>query len=202
MPRLVSDHEPQAHMTYYSHVLYFPDSRPFDRPDSRWTSFVGEFVAPLMRNRPELYWCSYYGDHARFRVLTDDYSSLQPTLESLRDVLGLIDKGEEKDLSLVGDLGHERFRAHSSTSTPERRAELVLRYLNSASLLLVDNLQRTEDGYWRLEQSAHRENPLGNNFETIAHLLANMTQFQFDVHFGHLTAWMPPSVLMSFRCNL
>ena len=189
-------------MTYYSHVLHFPNIKPFDRLDCRWTSFVGEFITPLMENRTDLYWCSYYGDHARFRISTDDYQSLRPTLESLRDTLGLIDKGEEKDLTLIGDLGHNRFLAHNTSSTPERRAELVLRYLNSISLLLVDNIQKTDDGYWRLEQSSNSENPLGNNFESLAHLLANMTQFQFDVDFGHKTAWMIPQPLMKFRCHL
>lgn len=188
-------------MNYYSHVLHFPDTYPFDRPEFRWTTFLSEFVAPLMKDRGLKYWVSYYGSFVRFRVLTDDYESLKPDLESLRDSLGLVDKGEEKDMTLVGDLGHARFLAPNSDSSPEKRAELVLNYLNSISLLLVDNLVKGGN-YWKLETSNHNENPLNNNFESLAHLLGNMTQFQFDVEFGYRTPWMHPQPIQKFRCHL
>ena len=99
-------------MQYYSHVLHFPlGKKPFDKDAFRWPSFVGEFVIPLMKNRSDLYWFSYYTSFARFRVYTDDYGSLQAELEPLRDELGLVDKGEEKNETITGDLAKDRLSA-------------------------------------------------------------------------------------------
>lgn len=187
---------------YHSHILVFPNSPPFDRPEFRWASFVGEFVAPLMNGRTNLFWCTYYGDRAHFRILIDDYESLQLQLEPLRDSLGLVDTGEQKNQTLIDDLGHSRFLSQNSKSDSPKRAALVLKYLNSIALLLIDNVQKRQDGYWELETSTDNENPLGNNFESLAHLLANMTGFQFDVLLGHQTVWQHLVIHKSLRCHL
>jgi hypothetical protein len=155
-----------------------------------------------MKNRTDLYWCSYYGSFARFLILTDDYESLQAPLETLRDSLGLIDTGEEKNNTLVGDLGHSRFLAPNSGSNDQKRAMLVLRYLHSISELLVDNVRKDPSGYWLLEQSQNAENPHQNNFESLAHLLANMTQFQFDVSVTFRTVWMHSPISGSATMHL
>jgi hypothetical protein len=65
--------------TYYSHVFDLPVRPPFDRPDSRFTSWIGEFVKPLAETGLcGRFWFTYYGDHVKFRVYTDQYEALRP----------------------------------------------------------------------------------------------------------------------------
>lgn len=33
---------------YYSHVLRYPASKPFDKPESAFFSFIGELVLPVV----------------------------------------------------------------------------------------------------------------------------------------------------------
>ena len=109
---------------YYSHMLHFPNQKPFNNPDLRWPSFIGHFVQPIVSAHPGLlYWFSNYGAFARFRIYTADYEKIRPQLETLRDKLGLVDKGGEKDLTLEGDLGGARFRGPNSYVSPQASSQ-------------------------------------------------------------------------------
>ena len=166
-------------MVYFSHVLEFPNAAPFDDAQYRWPSFVGEFVLPLVRERPHLqYWFSYYGTKARFRVYTDKYDELRADLEALRGNLGLVELGGEHHLTLVGDLGHARWLASNRTDKkPEERAIRILQYLHSVCRLYIDYLVKRPDGYWELEATTdHVQNPEGVSFESLHHLFCNLTQ--------------------------
>lgn len=189
-------------MEYHSHILHFPNAKPFDRLDSRWWGFVGEFVRPLMSGRDDLYWCSYYGSFARFRLYTDNYSQIEPQIDLSCQKLGLQRDDSEKNLTLEDDLGHPRFFDPNSKSTRPKRAELVLRYLHSISELLVDSVDQLADGYWILEANTNPENPNKKSFESLGHLLANMSQFQFDVQVTFRTVWMPQELGGSVKLSL
>lgn len=189
-------------MNYYSHILHFPNAKPFDRSDFRWAGFVGAFAGELMKNREDLFWFSYYGGFARFRLYTDSYDKIRPEIESLAASLGLGLDDSEKGSTLVGDLGWERFLAPDSSSTPERRAKLVLQYLHSISSLMIDNVRIGQEGYWERESSQNGENPHKNNFESLGHLLANMTQFEFDVQVSVRTIWMQKELGGSVKLHL
>lgn len=188
-------------MEYYSHVLYFPNGKPFDRSEFAYWSFIGELVLPVVQRRLHRhFWFTNYGNHARFRVYTDQYEALRPTIEDRSRELGLVDRGEEKDLTLVGDLGHDRFLAGGRTDKrPEDRALLVLGYLHAIAQLVCDNLQQTPDGYWTIEQSMNRENPNGSNFESLHHLLCNSAQVPLFVHMSLWTEWMSQPVTGKVR---
>lgn len=164
-------------MKYYSHVLHYDNPRhPFDKAEFRWPSFIGEFVAPLVDSRPDLlFWFSHYTDCSRFRVYTDAYDEFQGELEGRRDKLGLIDKGEEKTHTLLNDLGHGRFISPSSKSSPQKRAELILRSLCSASKLVIDSVVKRNDGYWQFEENKDLlQNPDGCHLFSVTHLYHNM----------------------------
>ena len=169
-------------MQYYSHVLYFPNSSLFDNDDFRWTTFVGEFVRPIVENISDLYWFSYYTTYARFRIYTNQYHIIKPRLESLRDSLGLIDKGEEKDLTLESDLGSDRYLSKERTDkTQTDRALLVLKLLNSGCKLFIDTL--IKDGhYWKEELNNEINNPLGSSSYSYIHLLHNFCNSDVKVY--------------------
>lgn len=170
--------------TYHSHVLHFPNAKPFDRPEYRWASFVGEFVAPLVKlNLHQNYWFSYYTKFARFRILIDDYEKIKKPLEELRDALGLVDKGEEKDnFTLEGDLGSARFLgAERKDIKPEDRALKVIRLLNAGCDLFIDTLIKDGD-YWREEICKNPNNPFDSSSRSYIHLLHNLAQSDIEVY--------------------
>jgi hypothetical protein len=164
-------------MNYYSHVLHIPDTPLFRDLERRWPSFVGAFVAPLVRDRQHLiYWFSYYTSLARFRVWTDRYDELRPDLERLRNELGLVDQLEEKGLTLEGDLGVARFIGPNTTSNRTQRALKILHSLHSVCELVVDSVQQDGDGSWSFEANGDpQQNPIGNHFFSVTHLYHNLT---------------------------
>jgi len=167
-------------MDYYSHVLYLPTSAPFDHPERKWPSFIGEFVTPIVASHPGLtYWFSYYGDHAKFRVYTDDYEAIRRQIEAERDRLGLEDRGSEKTLTLIEDIGGGRFISPNSKSNPLQRAELILRTLCANANLIVDSVVKRDDGYWQFEENLDiAQNPDKSHLFSVNHLFHNMSTSQ------------------------
>jgi hypothetical protein len=188
----------------YSYVLRLHDNFPFDRPEFRWQSFVGEFVIPIVQLQlHKHYWFSYYGGNAKFRIVADDSDRLQEAIIKQISDLQLVDEGDENGLTLSGDLGTDRFLSSDRRDKiSDDRALLVIKYLNSICDLYIDNLIKKADGYWELERSNNNENPLGNNFESLAHLLANITQFEFNMEFFARTPWMQPQLVALLRGHL
>ena len=184
-------------MPYYSHVLQFPELAPFDQETLRFSSFAGRFVRPVTAlGLHDKFWFSNYGSFARFRILTDKYAELEPHLIQLRDQLGLIDTGEEKELTLVGDLGHERFLPAAQIAfNPEQRAARIVNFLHATCLLYLECLVETPQGYWRIEENPHPENPLKNTFQSIHHLFCNITQVPLELQLSIRTNWMSQPVI-------
>ena len=172
-------------MKYYSHVLYFPETYPFDNKDFVWTSFVGEFIRPVVEDVSDLYWFSNYTTCARFRIYTDNYPTIKPKIESLRDSLGLIDNGYEKDLTLEQDLGANRFLSNERPDKDRtERAMLILKLLHAGCKLYLDTL--VKDGkYWREEINNDLNNPLGSSSYSYIHLLHNLCNSDVLVHLFH-----------------
>lgn len=177
---------------YYSHVLHYPASKPFDKSESAFLSFIGELVRPVVaKKRHQHFWFTHYGTFARFRIQTDRYDDLRPEIESRCHALGLTDKGEEKDLTLVADLGGDRFLGPGlQDRRAEDRALLVLKYLHSVAELMCDAIRKGDDGYWYAEPSQSKENPEGNIFQSLHHLFCNMTQVPLYAYLSIHTDWM------------
>jgi len=81
------------------------------------------------------------------------------------------------DYDLVADLGTDRFLAQEQGGTPTRRrqrAERLVAFLHETLLLALDTL--VKDGNdWRFEHSTHQENPTGTTFQSVVHLVCNLT---------------------------
>jgi len=88
------------------------------------------------------------------------------------------------------------FRARENVAAQNKRERRggVRPYLRSISELFLDNLVPGNAGVWTVEVNEHKENPLGNNFESLGHLLSNITGLQCDVEVDQQanvrTAWM------------
>ena len=180
----------------YSYVLVFPDAPPFESADMecRWRSFLGQFVKPIADKFPDLlFWCSYYNAAAKFRVVSsvpEEHEFILETAKACKLHLLAKSKDAEEDVTLVGDLGAPRFVDQSLGKDEKekgeirgRRALLTLKFLCATVRLHLDSLIPRGDGHWDYQPTPEPNlNPLGNNFESLVHLLGNVTRFEFDVH--------------------
>jgi hypothetical protein len=191
-------------MDYYSHVLHFPNTHPFDKEEYRWPSFVGAFVVPIVSlGLHKHYWCSYYTESAKLRIFTDQYDEIERHIIRIRDNLGLVDKGEEKDLTFSADLcGHRYSEENLSNPARENRGLLVLRYLHSVCDLYSDLLIKLPDGYWMAEKSTDGQNLGDNCLVSCMHLLGNIGHFQFPLEVTVRTPWMPQPLGCAFPIHV
>lgn len=178
----------------YSYVLRFPDNAPpFDRDlESRWRSFLGEFVRPIADKFPDLlFWCSYYYSVAKFRVLSESQEVHDFITTRISDLKLGFNLEEEVNETLIGDLGNDRFvNQIRDEVAKQKRAELTLRFLCATVRLHIDSLVPCEGQYWEHQPTPHaKENPHGNNFESLSHLVGNISRFEFDLIDGNRTVW-------------
>jgi hypothetical protein len=189
----------------YSYVLHFPASTSsFDDLTHRWPTFLGEFVKPIAVKYPDLlFWCSFYGECARYRVHCGRQEIEDFTIKTIKEIGLAFDLTEEATLSLSTDLGSPRFIDPSLGSDAiNRRADFILRFLCSTVRLYLDGLEKIDDKHWQYRPTKHKENPLGNNFESLAHLMANISQFEFDVFPTAGTFWHQTRLPPTLRCRL
>jgi hypothetical protein len=76
-----------------------------------------------------------------------------------------------------GDLGNDRFvRADAGLEDRARRAQLIAYFIDATVKLMLDSIIQTDDGRWILEPNAHHvQNPEGSFFQSVHHLLCNLT---------------------------
>lgn len=186
-------------MTYCSYYLeYDPQQIPWDSQQYRLYTFWGNVVLPVANEQPRsLLWATHYNGqshHFEFRIDTEQPDATNDRVRELCSKWHLKYDDKKIESDLKGNLGHSRFLAAEQMDKSDTdRALLVLKYLDSISRLVVDQLVSVDDNYWRLEKNTDRENPLNNGFESLAHLLANMTGFEFDVILYSGTRWMNPA---------
>ena len=189
----------------YSYVLRFPQNHPsFDDIEHRWQTFLGEFIKPIADKYPELlFWTSFYGDHAKFRVHSENQQVHESARQMIQNTGLAFNPAEENDLTLHGDLGSPRFIDQAlGQNAIEQRANLVLKFLCSTVRLYLDGLVKIDARHWQYRLTHDRENPLGNNFESLAHLMANISRFEFDVFATAGTAWHQTQLPPKLRCRL
>ena len=189
-------------MKYYSHVISLHRNRPFHDDTTRYTTWLGEFVKPVAELQlHQQLWFSQYGDHVRLRLFCapHNYARIAQAIDQQMARLALQyhqpHHANEASLTLEDDLGNPRFlttQKQSTTSLRTQRAKLVLNYLNSIAELVLDNLQRKGNDEWILEQTPDDENPTDYCFDSLLHLMGNMTDVPFPIVVPQLaTPWGP-----------
>lgn len=155
--------------TYHAYSFQYPTTHPYDNPDYRWTTFLGEFVHPVSTNRPEvLYWATHYGPTVEFKVFTDDLSGIESEINQLKATGFTI---TALNRTLEDDLGSPRFIGPASQSTRTNRSTLILKSLKSVCDLMLDSIVKRPDGYWEHEECGDKlQNPIGNHMFSVTHL--------------------------------
>jgi hypothetical protein len=192
---------------YRFHEFNTPTHAPFNNLPLLWFTIVGEFLAPIVKDEKDLlYWFCFHGNDFQLCFVADDHKKIEGKIEAQKEKLGITSKTTPTDNARIEFAGNSRFIAKDKIGkidAEDRRAELVLRLLHSTCELLLDQLVK-DGGYWRLEKNEDNQNPLKNSFESILHLISNMSQAEFEVELGLLyrTTWMPPQKVPPLRCRL
>jgi len=170
----------------------------------RWQTFLGEFVKPIADKFPNLlFWCSYYYEHSKFRVHSDKQDVHDFINQKIESVGFVFDANEESGHTLSSDLGASRFIDQSlGADAINRRADLVLRFLCSTVRLYLDGLVKVDASHWEYRKTLSDQNPLGNNFESLVHLVANLSRFEFLVQASLGTVWQQSPSSQYIPCRL
>lgn len=176
-------------MTFKSLVLKMPEAKPYDREDWFY-SFLGHFALPAIAEAEaagliEMYWFGQYQHEPfkrfiRFRYATNKPHNSAEHFEEHRKKCGLLDitTAIGEHAYDAGEFLGARFCGNNARNLPaEERRELILRLLHRASQLTLQTLSHADaDGYWQIEtNSDNGNNPSGNMFDSIFHLLDNTT---------------------------
>lgn len=170
-------------------------------------------MKPISDRFPDLlFWTTDYGDKVKLRVFSQDahvHEFLRDRIEFLGMTFPPNPDEHETDVTLLSDLGSDRFLNWSMAldskelqAKRSQRAMLTLRFLCATVRLYLDDLAKMEDGKWTWQKTPHEQNPCGNNFESLIHLVGNITRFEFELFAALGTAWKlnPPQALT--RCRL
>lgn len=191
-------------LPYRFHEFHTPSQPPFDNPRFLWPTLVGEFVVPIIRGEKNLlYWFCFHGADFQLCFVADNHNRIEEKIEAQKKRLGITSKTKPTEGARLEFFGN-RWLAQEKMGVKdveEKRAELVLRFLHATCELLIDHLIK-DGSYWRVERNVDGQNPLGNGFESLAHLVANISQFQFDLLDGNRTAWMRPQPQGNTRLHL
>ena len=190
---------------YRFHEFHTPRHSPFDNPNLLWFTIVGEFIAPIVKEEKDLqYWFCFHGQDFQFCFASQDYKRIEGKIEAQQNSFGIVSKTAPSDGAKIEFTGGTRWLARDKIGNKlleEQRAELILSFLHSTCALLIDQLVK-EGPYWKIEKNEDSQNPLGNSFESLIHLVSNISQAQFDVDLCYRTAWMISQKLFSLRCHL
>ncbi|MBE7493964.1 MAG: hypothetical protein HS117_03425 [Verrucomicrobiaceae bacterium] len=192
----------------------YPSSGSFDGDaNSKWWTYLGEVVKPLSERFPDLlFWTTDYGDRVRLRVFSQEeevHAFVQNKVECLGMWFPPNPDDNEIEVTLLSDLGSDRFLdwtiacdADDLQIRRQQRAMLTLRFLCATVRLYLDDVIKKEDGKWEWRKTPHQENPCGNNFESLIHLVGNITRFEFDLIGTLGTAWRLDGPQALARCRL
>jgi hypothetical protein len=172
-----------------SYVINIPSNAPFDKKDTRWTTFVGEVIRPIVVGLKGYYWFTYYTDFARLRIYAPE-AEQQKALSALQAQMGACGctfrlggdgKRLEWDYETEKDLGGERFLGKERTDVPaQERALRVIKLLHAGAELFLSTL--IQDGaYWREEVCENPNNPYKSSSRSYLHLLHNQAQSDVQV---------------------
>jgi hypothetical protein len=191
---------------YRRHEFFTPNVAPFDSAGPLlWPTLVGTFLRPIIEAVDMDYWFCNHGADFQFCFAHDNYKEIEDVIELQKKKFQTVSKAAPMDGATIGTAfrGTRWITEDKIADDPiaSKRSGLVLALLHSTSALYFDSLVQ-EDAHWKIEPNTDKENPLGNNFESLLHLISNISQAQFEVFLSAHTAWMQPPIKPAVRCNL
>ena len=182
---------------YRFHEFYTPSHPPFEPNGSPWPTIVSEFIAPVFKDETDvLFWFLNHGPHFQLCIASHDYVRIEQNLETRRANFHINTKTPPAANATVATaLGGSRWLAdnrHGDPALAERRSELLVRTLHAACVLFIDQLVQ-KNSHWHIELNSDRNNPLGHSFESLFHLIGNLSQTEIEVSLFGATQLMKPA---------
>lgn len=126
-----------------------------------------------------------YGFFVKFRYRCDDSRAFEAAVDSVTKAKGW--HTVFGDYDLTADLGKDRFVASeqlavsaSQSMWRQERADLLVQFLHRGLLLALDALV-PEGPEWRFERDQEPENSTGSTFQSVVHLICNLTHARTHV---------------------
>ena len=184
--------------------IWVPKLAPYNVEETGWPCIVGDVCKPIADELPDAYvwwvqegrwfqFCIAYHDVVRAEALVKDVLKQRgfKTKRILRGVAG-------------GGLAGTRWMAshHIGRAKEGHRSILMLRTMDAICRLYADTLVLAplpgnrrgvarKPARWYTELNADsRQNPHGQLFESLMHLIANSTNARFTIHLMARTGWM------------
>ncbi len=172
---------------YRHHELYTPVVAPFDTAGTLlWPTLVGTFLRPIIESFPNMpYWFCNHGTDFQFCFAYKDYKKVEEVIEAQKKTYQTTTKIQPVEGATVGTAFRgERWLAKNKMDDgvlASKRAQLVFGFLHSTSALYFDGL--VQDGvHWKAEKNDDEQNPEGSGFESLLHLLSNITQVPTPIY--------------------
>jgi len=127
-----------------------------------------------------VYWFCNHGSDFQFCFAHQDYKKIEEKIEDQKRNFKTSSKVLPKENMTIGmEFRGKRWISEGKKgieSLEARRSQLVLNFLHSISALYFDGLVQ-EGLYWKPERNDDTtQNPEGSGFESLLHLLCNITQ--------------------------
>lgn len=205
VPPQPKDQIPFLELPHRFYEFLTPNWPPFADEATRWPMIVGKFVAPIVQH-PDVaaYVFLNHGADFELRIVSSEYQRVEQKIKEVKREFGINEKTSPKEGSKVRDaFGGTRFTVAGKigTESEAKRSELVFRFLHAGCALVIDNLVE-ENGIWKIERNTDPQNPLGNSFESLLHLVSNFSTAQFDLILYAGTPWSRPRPHSSVRTHL
>ena len=182
---------------YRFHEFHTPTHAPFEPGVSPWPTLVAEFIAPVFKGENDvLFWFLNHGPHFQLCLAADDYRRIENNLDARRGLMNINSKTPPMDNATLGTaLADSRWLAdhlHDNQAVADKRSELLVRALHACSVLFIDQLEQKQH-HWYIETSSDQNNPLGRSFESLFHLVSNLSQTKIEISLFGATQLMNPT---------
>lgn len=179
---------------YRHHEIYTPAIAPFNTAGALlWPTVIGVFLKPVIEFTEMPFWFCDHGPDFQFCFAHANYAAVEQVIEQQKQTFNATSKvlpnnGQTVATAFRGTRWIETAKL-GDEAKESRRSTRVFAFLAATSALYFDSLV-PEGIHWRREHNSDPENPLHNGFESLAHLLANISKFEFELLPNNLTAWM------------
>jgi hypothetical protein len=173
--------------------IWVPKRAPYNHPEHGWPTIVGDFVKPLADAHPDMrIWFLREGPWWQLCFAASDLHAANKTMRDIARRRGFTIKRYIRGSNLGEALAGSRWlpRRKQKTCAEKRRSYLLTDACHAVCAVYMDSLVR-RGRHWVVERpQCNRQNPHGNLFESFMHLVANLSDAQFDVQFKVRTRWM------------
>lgn len=171
-----------------------PTSPPFEPGPNQWPTIVAECIAPVFKGKADtLYWFCNHGQTFQVCFAADEYLLLD---KALADRMSPQEMNIETLLKPTGATtvasafaGSRWTGRNAGTASEAKTSELTLRVLHAACELYIDMLFQT-GSHWFRDLNSDHNNPKGSAFESVFHLISNLSDTEVEVEILARTPFM------------